>query len=438
MSVDSLAKERIRALFDDGLFTELDRLGCDSVVTAYGMVNGSPCYAFSQNIESDGAAMCSAQAAKIGRVYALAEKTGCPVVGIFDSNGAKMTDGIGAVSAFSDLIAASDRLSGVVPQVAVIAGTCAASAAIWAQCSDVVVMAKDAELFVTAPYLVGGEAGSADASVANGTAHIACDSANDAVMTARDVLAFLPANNISCPAETDCVPAVGAFPAADASSAIAALVDDGSVTELRKGFGSDSVTAFARIAGASVGVVAAFGKLTANDCAKIASFVGLCDAFSIPVINLIDTEGYESTADSELEGNAKAAAILTKAYANATCVKISVVLGKAYGPVFMTLAGKSAGADMVFAVENAVISSLAPEAASAIIYNDRILAGEDKQVVLADYLKNDASAEVAASIGAIDDVISASDVCGRVIGAIDILASKRVTTLEKKHVVLSF
>ena len=438
MTVDSLAMKRIQALFDDGVFTEMDRLGDDKVVVAYGMVNGSPCCAFSQNVDADGAAMCAQQAQKIGRAYALAEKIGCPIVGIFDSNGAKLTDGVGAVSAFSELICAADRLSGVVPQVAVIAGTCAASAAVWAQCSDVVIMSDKGNLFVTAPSLLGDKVGSADAAVANGTAHIACDDDVSAVTAARDVLAFLPSNNISCPAECDCVPAANVFPAADAATAVAAVCDDGSIVEIRKGFGTDSVTAFGRMAGASVGVVAAYGTLTADDCSKIASFVGLCDAFSIPVITLIDTVGYDVTVDSELDGNAKAAAVLTKAYANATTVKVALVTGKAYGPAFMTFAGKASGADTVLALDTAVISALAPEAAATILYNDRILAGEDKQAVLDDYLANDASAQAVAAKGAIDDVVTAADAYAKLLGSLDILASKRVSTLDKKHVVLSF
>ncbi len=438
MSVDTLAFKRLQALFDDGLFTEVDRLGDDKALVAYGNVNGAPCCAFSQNVESDGAAMCKKQAEKILRAYELAEKIGCPVVGIFDSNGGKLDNGIEAVTAFSQLINASNRLSGVVPQVAVVAGTCAASAAVWAQCSDVVIMSEKSQMFVTAPYLLGEKIGTADAAVANGTAHIACADDLAAVASARDILGFLPSNNISCPAECDCVPAVGAFPAADALSAINALCDEMSVVEIRKGFGSDAVTAFGRVAGASVGVVAAYGTLTADDCSKIASFVGICDAYSIPVITVVDTIGFEATADSELDGNCKAASVLTKAYANATTVKVALIAGNAYGPAFMTFAGKASGADMVLALDNAVISPLSPEAAATIVYNDRILAGEDKKAVIADYIENFASARAVAAAGAIDDVATCSDVYAKIINSLDILASKRVTTLDKKHVVLSF
>ena len=437
MSVDSLAKERIKSLFDDGVFTELGRFGSESVVTAYGMVNGSPCYAFSQNIDNDGAAMCTAQAEKILQVYSLAEKTGYPIVGIYDSNGGKLSEGMTASNAYSALIAASDRLSGVVPQIAVVAGVCAASAAVWAQCADVIIMSDKAEMFVTSPYLIGDEAGTSAADEANGTAHIVCND-SDAVTTARDVLAYLPSNNISSPAETDCVPASGAFPANDAVSAISAVADDGSVIELKPGFGKSSAVALARVAGASVGIAAAYGKLGIDDCAKLASFIGLCDAFSIPVITLIDSEGFDSTADGELAGIAKSAAVLTKAYANATTAKIALITGKAYGAAFTALAGKSSGADTVLAFDSAVISPFAPEAAATILYNDRILAGEDKNTVYADYIKNVSSAQATAEKGVVDDVIAPSDAAARLLTAIDMLASKRVSTPDKKHVVLSF
>ena len=439
MSIDSEAKNRIAKLFDDGAYTELDSFGSSKVVTAYGMVNGAPCYAFSQNIDADGASMCACQAKKILRVYELAEKTGYPVVGIFDSNGGKLTKGIDAVSSYSELIAKAARLSGVVPQVAVIAGVCAASAAVWAMNSDVVVMTDEGELFVNAPSVLGDKkVGTADAAVANGTAHISFDSIDEAVAGARDILAYLPLNNLGVAAETDCVPATGAFPAADAAAAVAAVADDGSVLELRKGFGTDTVTAFARIAGESVGLVAAYGSLTADDCKKIASFVGLCDAFSIPVVTVIDTEGYAKCADGELDGMVKSASALTKAYAEATTAKIALISGKAYGSAFVTFAGKASGADAVYSLEGAVIAPMAPEAAATIVYKDRLDSGEDKNTVYADYIANDASAAAAAKKGAVDDVFAASETVDKLINALDMLASKRVSTLDKKHTVLSF
>ncbi len=434
MGNNSLAKERIASLFDGGVFTELDRFGNESVVTGYGMINGAPCYAFSQNVEADGGAMCSAQAEKIEKVYSLAEKTGYPVIGIFDSNGGKLTDGMTSSNAYARLIAASGRISGVVPQIAVISGVCAASAAIWAQCSDIVIMSEKAEMFVTSPYILGDNIVTSNAAAKNGAAHLV---SADAVEAARDIIAYLPSNNISAASEADCIPAVGSFDTDDASAAIHAVADEGSSTELRAEFGKNAAVAFARVAGLSVGVTAVYGDITSDDCVKLASFIGLCDAFSIPVVTLVNSKGFAADCEAEANGIAKNAAMLTKAYSNATTAKLSIITGNAFGAAFTALAGKSSGADIVFALENAVISPLAPEAASAIVYNERILDGEDKKTVLADYISNYACAEAAAKLGLIDDVVNASDATSKVISALDMLASKRVSILDKKHVVLS-
>ncbi len=434
MGIDSLAKERITSLFDGGVFTELDRFGCESVITGYGMVNGTPCYAFSQDVEIDGGAMCTAQAEKIEKVYSLAEKMGYPIVGIFDSNGGKLSDGMSTSNAYSRLISASGRISGVVPQIAVVAGVCAASAAIWAQCADVVIMAENAEMFVNSPYILGENVGTAKFNADNGTAHIVSD---DAVMKAREVITYLPSNNISAAPEADCVPAVGSYNADNAYDAILAIADEGSVVELRSAYGKSSAVAFTRIAGASTGVASVNGNITADDCSKLASFVALCDAFSVPVVTLVNTEGFASTADDEIGGISKSAAMLTKAYANATTAKVALVIGSAYGSAFTAIAGNSSGADVVIALDSAVISPISPEAAATIVYNDRILAGEDKKAVFSEYVVNYASAEAAAKLGIIDDVVSVSDATAKVIGALDMIASKRVSILDKKHIVLS-
>ena len=434
MSIESLAKERMISLFDGGVFTELDRFGCESVITGYGMVNGSPCYAFSQNIAVDDGAMCAAQAEKIEKVYALAEKTGYPVIGIFDSKGGKLSDGMTTSNAYARLIAASGRISGVVPQFAVIAGVCAASSAVWAQCSDIVIMADNAEMFVTSPYILGENVGTAKANATNGTAHIV---ASDAVAKVRDIVSYLPSNNISSAPEADCVPAVGTFDADNALDLISAVADEDSAVELRADYGKSSVTAFVRIAGISVGVASVYGDITADDCSKLASFIALCDAYSIPVVTLINTEGFASAENDEIGGISKSAAMLTKAYTNATTAKVAVIVGNAYGTAFTALAGKSSGADVVLALDSAVVSPMAPDAAATIVYDDRILAGEDKKAVFDEYIDKFASAEAVAKLGLVDDVVTAFDATAKIVNALDMLSSKRMTILDKKHIVLS-
>ncbi len=434
MSIDSLAKERLSSLFDGGIFTELDRLLDQSVVSGYGTVNGMPCYAFSQNIAVNGGAMCTAQAEKIEKVYSLAEKTGYPVIAIFDSNGGALSDGMATSNAYARLIAASGRISGVVPQIAVVAGVCAASAAIWAQCSDIIIMDEAAQMFVASPYILGNDIGTADTNAKNGTAHII---SADAILSAREIIAYLPSNNISSAPEADCCIPVGSYDATAAFDAILAVADEASAVELRKGYGDSSAVALARVAGKSTGIAAVYGDISAADCLKLSSFIALCDAFSIPVVTLVNSCGFANGVEDEMGGISKSAAILTKAYANSTTVKLAVITGNAYGTAFTALAGKASGADIVIAFENAVISPIAPDAAATIVYNDRILAGEDKKAVFAEYIAEYASAETAARLGLADDITTADNATEKIICALDMLASKRVSILDKKHIVLS-
>lgn len=438
----SEARNRIKLLFDNGEFTELNKSAksgdndCE-VITAFGCVHGNPCYAFSQDITVNNGAMGTSQAAKILRVYELAEKTGYPVVGIYDSNGAHIDEGIAAVDAYSKLIDRSSRLSGVVPQISVIAGVCAASSAMLALCADLVVMAQDASLFITPSQFTGDDkVGTAKAAVANGTAHICAESAEDAVQKAADLIGIMPSNNLCASAAFESAPSSSSITAdADAKAKVLAVADEGSFIEIQDGFGTSSVAAFATVNGVVSGVCAAGNsdRLSENDCKKIASFVRLCDSYSIPVITLVDTEGFDESAENELGGMAKCAAMLTKAYAEATTPKITVITGKAYGPAYLIFAGKAANADAVFAYDSAVISTLRPETAVSILYNDRILAGEDRQTLIDEYISTTASAKNVAASGFVDDVIAPSDTVASIMSAMDMLLSKRISTLDKKH-----
>ena len=443
----SEARARLQGLFDDGVYTELDRFaksgdGVSEVVAAFGSVQGCPCYAFAQDRSVSAGAMGREQAAKIRRVYQLAEKTGYPVVGIYDSNGAHLDEGLGALEAYAELIQLSNRLSGVVPQIAVIAGTCAGSAAVHALCADVVVMAETAELFVHSAQLVGdrsGKIGTAAAAAASGTAHLCAADVPAALTAARELVGLLPANNLSAAAAVEYAPAAAAAAEGmDPAALIAALADADSALALLEGFGNSAKTVLARIGGLTAGIAAVGGRLSGDDCRKLAYFVRLCDAFSIPVVTLMDTEGYAETAEEEAAGQVKDAALLTQVYAEATTAKITVVTGKAYGPAFITFAGKAACADAVFAWSGAVISALRPETAVSILYNEKILAGEDRQALMAAYEADEASAFAAAAAGYIDDVIAPEDTFARVMSALDMLASKRVSTLDKKHTTIAF
>ncbi len=419
MANEYAAKAVLKGIFDEGSFTELDRLIDDcEVVTGYGSISGCPCYAFVQNSEVNGGAMGCKQAKKLSRLYELAEKTGCPIIGVYDSNGGHVDEGLAAMQAYSKLIAKADRLSGVVPQIAVIKGACGASSAIWALCSDIVIAAKDAKLFL--------DKSGADSDVSeNSNAQIVTDDFDSAIETAKSIICALPSNNLSIAPMAD-----ASGQKCDCDCIIGKIADEGSVIPLNKNKEHSAKTAFARLGGTSVGMIAVDGIIKKADSKKIISFLGMCDAFSIPVITFVNTEGY-----CDCCGSLKSAAALTKAYADATTVKISVINGKAYGPAFLTFAGSAAGADEVIATENSVISPMDPEAAMNIVYNKRILDGEDKSSLLDEYIENEASAKVAAANGHIDDIVAESELNTKLRITLDMLMSKRVSTLDKKHAV---
>lgn len=434
----SAAWRRLDALFDSGSFTELDVFskngenGCE-VITGYGSVAGAPAYAFSQNIEASGGAMGRAQAAKIRRVYELAEKTGLPVIGIYDSNGAHLTEGLDALDAYGELMRIASRLSGVVPQVSLVLGACAGSAALMAAAADVVIVSEDAQMYLTSPSILGGEKegiGSAKAVCQSGTAQVLAATEGEAMESARTLVSMLPSNNLSA------APALEAVDAQPGECVCCSLVDAGSVYPMSEEFGSLVHTALARIMGITVGIVSTAagedGRLDADSCRKAARFVRLCDAFSIPVVTLVDSVGFARSVEAELHSGIRDAAMLSSAYAEATCPKISVVTGKAVGPIFSVLAGRG-NADAVFATPDSVISPLPPETAVSILWNDRIAAGEQRADLIAEYEAVEASALKAAEMGYVDDVVDSAALRGRLYIALEMLSGKRISNLAKKH-----
>lgn len=439
---NSVARKRLTYLFDDGVFTEIGSLtrekdDISGVVTAYGFVEGNPVYAFSQDKDIKGGAVGTVHSAKIAKVYKLAAKTGAPVVGIHDSNGAFIDGGADALTAYGEMLKWTSNISGVVPQISVIAGTCAGSAAMVACSADFVVMSKDAELFVTPPF--DKEAGTAESAAKSGTASLICDDDKSAVESARKLISVLPSNNLSAVPVFEFDEPATAF-STEAEKAVASIADADSVIELSKDFGTASYTALGSVQGMAVGFAATNKKdarLTADDCSKLARFVRTCDAYSIPVVTLIDSEGFECTSASEIAGSLRNMAMLSSAYAEATTVKVSVITGKAYGPVFVALSGRSSNSDMILALPEAVITPMAPETAVEFLSHDKLKGAADvdaKRKQLADeYAENEASAIIAAEKNAIDEVIEASELRTTIVSALDVLSGKRVTRLSKKH-----
>ena len=443
LSSSTSARQRLTYLYDEGAFTELDmftKQGDSScgVITAFGYVDGSPVYAFSQDITVKRGALGENHAKKIKKIYDLAAKTGVPVVGIYDSFGAVISEGVKALSAYGELLMWASNLSGVVPQVSVIAGTCASSSAMLATSADFVVMAKDAELFIT-PNSKDTVNNYAENSAKCGTANLICDTDKEAVEMARTLVTILPMNNLSAVPMFEYTAPVFDMKT-EADSMVKSIADADSVIELSPDFGVASYTALASVNGATVGFLATNktnAKLTADDCSKLSRFVRTCDAFAIPVITLVDTEGFELSDEAEVKGSLRDMTKLAHAYAEATTAKISLIVGKAYGPAYIALAGKGANADLTYAYPVAVISPLAPETAVEFLKHDELKGAADldkKRKELADeYCANEASAFKAAEDNCIDDIIDPADTRATIITALEILAGKRISRLPKKH-----
>ncbi len=430
---DSNARKRLSMLFDNGTFTEIDRFlknnntECE-VVAAYGEVNGISVYAYSQSIDINKGAMGKVQAAKIAHIYDLATKTGAPVVAVFDSFGAHVEEGVEALEAYGSLIKAAGNVSGVVPQISVVAGPCIGSAAILASMADFVVMTNKAEF-----YLTTAEASNANAQAAanNGTAAFLVDSDNAAMEKVASLLAYMPSNNLSEPIMVDYIPASG-------TASIEAIVDDTSFFEVAENAAKCVKTGFARIGGASVGVVATNpaennGYFCAAGAKKAAKFVRFCDAFSIPVITVVDSLGLSSKEGTDAVCDVNAVSVLTSAYSEATTAKITVVTGNAFSGAYIAFVSSAAAPDMVYAWSNAVIGTLEPMTAVQFLYKDRLLAGETREALMAEYSLDKCSPFNAAAVGLVNDVIAPEETAGKIISALDILSSKRVSTLSKKH-----
>lgn len=431
------AKERLSLLFDDGVYSEInsrtkEKNAPTGVVTAYGYVNGNAVYAFSQDKSVNSGAVGLAQAEKITKLYELAAKTGTPVVGIHDSNGAYVDGSAESLAAYGKMLNAASVISGVVPQISVIAGTCAGSAAMIACSADFVIMTKESELFM-APNTAAGSAESASKS---GIASVVCDDDKAAVAKARELINLLPVNNLS-PVPMFEFAESGAAAGNTLDSIVAAIADADSVVELSAGFGTAAYTALATIGGATAGIAAtnkSAEKLTADDCMKLARFIRTCDAFSIPVVTVVDTEGL---ADLDAADGIKAVTTLANSYAEATTAKIAVVTGKAIGPVFIALAGNSSNSDFTYAWDNAVIAPFAPVTAVEFMMHDKLEGAADltakRNELAAEYEKTTASALSAAENGFIDEIINSADTRAVLTSALDILSGKRSQKLPKKH-----
>ena len=426
--------ETLAAFFDDGTYTALYTDG--PVSAAYGCANGQSVYVVFQN----GQPLDVNDIEKNIRVLAMAAQTGAPVVTFYNSNGACLEGGLALLNANSRLMAEIARISGVVPQIAVVVGTCAGSAAVQAAAADVCIMSEEGELFLNAPFnsedKVEKAGGSAFAARAGVAAIVAKDAADAAAKAAR-IAGLMPSNNLAGPAVFDFAAPSSALNLAkyDPKAAAAALADADSVIELYGGYGKAVYTALATAGGTTVGIVATgAGSMNHHCAAKAARFIRLCDAYSIPVLTIVNTTGFVRSEGDDMAGGIRQAARLAGVYAEATTVKVAVLAGEAVGPVYTVFA---ASADWRVAVEGCTIAPLAPEAAVSVLYKDEIDASDNIQEATkakaAEYREKVAGASAAVAGGAADEAVKPAEVRTAVVQALDMLDGKRAVRLAKKH-----
>jgi acetyl-CoA carboxylase carboxyltransferase component len=475
------ARERIEALLDQGSFTELDAfvehrctdLGMDEVkapgegvVTGYGTVGGRLVYVFAQDFTVIGGSLGQAHAAKICKAMDMAVKVGAPCIGINDSGGARIQEGVDALCGYGDIFYRNVAASGVIPQISVIMGPCAGGAVYSPALTDFTIMVeKTANMFITGPQVikaVTGEDVSAEdlggATVHASTSGVASFTFADEASTIagiKKLLSYLPQNNVEDPplAKTqdaptrrdeglkDVIPDSPNKPY-DVREVIKRVFDAGDFLEVQPLYAQNIVTCFARLGGRSVGIIANQPKIMAgvldiNASDKASRFIRICDSFNIPLVTLTDTAGYLPGVGQEHGGVIRHGAKLLYAYSEATVPKITVILRKAYGGAYIAMCSRHLGADQVFAWPSAEIAVMGPDGAANIIFKKEIDEAADPAAMrkdkIAEYKANFANPYKAAVRGYVDDVIDPADTRQRLVGALAMLLGKRVSGPTRKH-----
>ncbi len=426
--------EILAAFFDEGSYAPLYEGG--AVSAAFGSAGGQSAYAVWQ----DGGALDVADLQKNIHLLSLAAETGNPVVTFYNASGARLAGGLELLKTNARLMAAIAKVSGVVPQVAVVVGTCAGSAAVQAAAADVCVMAEGAELFLSAPFNTEdapADAASAAYAARAGVAAVVTPDAVAAARAAAQLVGLLPANNLAAPALFDAQPPKAAFTAKpyDAAKAAEAIADAGSLLPLFTGIGKRMFTGLGTVNGNVVGIVATGEPGFCHNCAaKAARFVRLCDAYSIPLVTVVNTAGFRCSCEEDVQGGIRQAARMAGVYADATTVKVAVLAGQAIGPVYTAFAGT---ADWRIAVEGCTVAPLAPAAAVSVLYKDEIEASDNIRKATAAkaaaYAVEQCGAAAAVAANVADCACAPAAVRGQVSAALDMLSTKRAVRLAKKH-----
>ncbi len=469
------ARERIDLFLDVGTFVELDKfmthrsnefgmaeqkiLG-DGVVSGYGKVDGRLTYVFAQDFSVFGGSLSRANADKIVKVMKLATKMGAPVIGLNDSGGARIQEGVESLGGYADIFYLNTRASGVIPQISAILGPCAGGAVYSPAITDFIFMVKDTSyMFLTGPEVIKTVThedvtkeelgGAMTHNSKSGVAHMMADNDEQVLMMIRELLSYLPSNNLEDPpikpctdsidredrALDDLVPADPNKPY-DIKELITSVVDDHNFFEIMPHYAQNLVIGYARMGGRPIGVVAnqpahLAGVLDINSSVKGARFVRFCDAFNIPLVVLEDVPGFLPGTTQEFGGIIKHGAKLLYAFAEATVPKITLVTRKAYGGAYCVMASKHIGADMNIAYPTAEVAVMGPEGAVKVLY--RNLSEEEQAAKVEEYKERFASPYKASELGYIDEIIYPHETRKKLIEALEMAQNKSESNPPKKH-----
>jgi len=475
------ARERVEALLDRGSFVELDKfkthratdfgmgerkIAGDGVVTGYGTVDGRQICVFSQDFTVFGGSLSGAFAEKVCKVMDLATKVGCPVIGINDSGGARIQEGVVSLAGYADIFLRNVMSSGVVPQISAIMGPCAGGAVYSPAMTDFIVMVRDTSyMFITGPDVIKAttheevtmqDLGGADThSMRSGVCHLEAPDDSSALFTIRELLSFMPSNNAEDPpfrptnddinrreAALDSIVPENPNRPYDMREIITRVVDDGYWLEVQKDWAQNILIGFARFGGYSVGIVAnqpayLAGCLDLDASVKAARFVRFCDCFNIPLITFVDVPGFLPGTAQEFGGIIRHGAKLLYAFCEATVPKITVITRKAYGGAYDVMSSKHIRGDFNLAYPSAEIAVMGPEQAINIVFRQEIQKAKDavaeRNRLAEDYRQTFANPFKAAELGYIDEVMMPRDTRPRVIASLKALENKREKNPPRKH-----
>jgi acetyl-CoA carboxylase carboxyltransferase component len=475
------ARERLELLVDEGSFVELDafvthraidfgldqeRYLGDGVVTGYGTIDGRTVFAYAQDFTVFGGSLSEAHAEKIVKVMDLAVENGAPIIGLSDSGGARIQEGVVSLGGYADIFLRNTLASGVVPQLSLVLGPCAGGAVYSPAITDFTIMVDGSSyMFVTGPNVVRtvtheeidfeGLGGARVHNETSGVAHFLADGEPQALDLARRLIGYWPSNNIDpaprhadwqepevAPAELDTLIPDSAQRSYDMHRVVAGIVDAGSFCEVHAHFARNIICGFARVEGRSVGIVAQqpevlAGVLDIDSADKAGRFVRFCDCFNIPLVTLVDVPGFLPGVDQEHRGIIRHGAKLLYAYSEATVPKVTVITRKAYGGAYDVMSSKHVRGDLNYAWPTAEIAVMGVEGAVNIIFRDRIAEADDPEAeranLVAEYEERFANPYVAAARGYVDEVIMPSETRQRIASALSLLEGKRQSVPPKKH-----